>query len=103
MRVFRFNEFDWVAAKTEQEARDWYMKQTGLNEEDAFDPTYYGESDIDKGWMWYSFDDLPEEEKDNCAVDIRTFGQELFVKKSFRYVLNQENHTEPFIIASTEY
>lgn len=36
VKVFQVNEYDGVAATTLEQAKDWYMKVTGLNEEDAF-------------------------------------------------------------------
>ena len=37
MRVFKLNEYDWVAAETMEEAIEWYLKETGLSREDAID------------------------------------------------------------------
>ena len=36
VKVFRLNECDGVAAKTLEQAKEYYMEATGLNEEDAF-------------------------------------------------------------------
>lgn len=37
VKVFQLNEWDGVAAESLEQAKDWYLKTTGLNEEDAFD------------------------------------------------------------------
>ena len=34
VRLFRMNDFDWVAAETAEQANEWYIKEFGLSEED---------------------------------------------------------------------
>ena len=48
MKVFKFNECDFVAAKSEKEAKEFYLKETGLSEEEAFDESEYRELDPNK-------------------------------------------------------
>lgn len=102
MKVFRMNEYDWIAAPSEQEALEFYMKDTGLTEEEAKDPDWFGECNLDKGWMWFAWDDLTEEEKQWAYTDYKTFDGVLCVKRSFRYVLDHYKQTEPYYIASAD-
>ncbi|MEB4856112.1 hypothetical protein [Priestia megaterium] len=36
VKVFQLNEYDAVAAFSLEEAKEWYMKHTGLNADEAF-------------------------------------------------------------------
>jgi hypothetical protein len=101
MRVFKVNDYDWVAANSEKEAKEWYMNEFKLSEEDAFDD--FHEVDIDKEWMWFCWDDLPEEEKEWTVTDGKMIGGEFFVKRNFRWVIEHRKIDSPCIIASTEY
>lgn len=37
VKVYRLNEYDGVAAVSLEQAKEYYLKMTGLSEEDAFD------------------------------------------------------------------
>ncbi|WP_346234522.1 hypothetical protein MKY04_12715 [Lysinibacillus telephonicus] len=39
-KIFKLNDYDWVAAETMDEAIEWYKNETGLSEEDAIDSPY---------------------------------------------------------------
>lgn len=39
LKVFRLNDYDWVAVKSFDEAVEWYMKYCNLDYEDAVDPS----------------------------------------------------------------
>jgi len=36
-KIFRLNDYDWYIGRDMQSCKEHYMKETGLNEEEAFD------------------------------------------------------------------
>ena len=36
VKVYQLNEYDGVAAESLDQAKEWYLKATGLSEDDAF-------------------------------------------------------------------
>lgn len=101
MNVFKMNDYDWVCAENEKQAKEFYMKETGFDE-DEIEEEFLGIVNLNDT-MLVSVDDLPEEEKMITQLDIRNIGGELFVHKSFSWVIEKENITKPCIICSTEY
>lgn len=94
MKVFKMNEFDWVAAKDVTEAIEWYEENSGydgIRDPDMVNPI---ECDLD-AHMQYS-------------KDIYNAPHEM-VDSTFRELLRvcEEEHDwtgeEPFVILSTEY
>lgn len=85
LHVWRLNECDWVCAEYYEDAVEWYMKETGLSEEEAIDEQL-SEHMIDLNTTMRIEDDPKE-------------------RITFKDVIEQEykNKTEPWIIASTEY
>jgi hypothetical protein len=100
MKVFRVNSCDWVCAENTEQAKEFYLKETGLNEDEAFED--FHEVNIEKDWMYYEVDKLPTEYQD-LTLTMRYFGGVLYAKVPFKTVIECENITEPMIIASTEY
>lgn len=100
MKVFRLNDCDWVAAKSLKEAKEWYMNETGVSEDEC-DKDLECSLEQTMSIMWGQ---LPEEEKHNVQ-EIYSVGGEEFVIRSFSWVLEKLNAsaTEPFLMASTEY
>jgi hypothetical protein len=104
MKVFRVNEYDWVAAHSLEEAKSWYLENIDSDEEWAFDEVYLGEVDIHKVKMWYPVTNIPQEIKEQAPpYEVKDFGGELFAHLTFSQVLEIDKPTEPYIIASTEY
>lgn len=100
MKVFKINGCEWVAAESEEQAKTYYGKQTGITREEI-DEDYEGEASLEVK-MWVAVDDLPIEEQ-KMAQEMRNFHGELFVLRPFSWVIKHENITEPCIICSTEY
>lgn len=95
------NDYDWVCAENEGQAKEFYKKETGFNE-DEIEEEFLGDVSLNDT-MLVNVDDLPEEEKMITQLDMRNIGGELFVRKSFSWVIEKENITKPCIICSTEY
>ncbi|MDQ0270984.1 hypothetical protein J2S17_002870 [Cytobacillus purgationiresistens] len=53
--------------------------------------------------MMINVDDLPVEEEKMTQLDMSKFGNELFVPRSFAWVINKENIKGVCIMASTEF
>lgn len=100
MKVFKMNECDWVAAESEDKAKEFYHFQTGLSKEEI-EEDFEGESSIQET-MLIEFDQLPDDEK-IMSNEIVKRGSELFISKTFEWVINNDKIREPCIIASTEY
>lgn len=83
MNVYRMNECDWVCAETEEQAKAFYKKEVGFDD-DEIEEDFMGEVSL-QGTM----------------VDLDDDGN--FVKRTFEEVIVQDNITEPCIICSTEY
>jgi len=94
------NEFDWVAAESEKEAKEYYEKETGFSKEEV-EEGFEGEVSL-QSKMYLSLDELPEEEMYKRQMDMRKLYGELCVGKTFEWVISHENITKPQIIASTE-
>jgi hypothetical protein len=103
MKVFRLNDFDWVAAETLENAVDWYVKETGIDKEDALDPAYEPHEVSLKTTVWSSPEDYLTEEEQGYAREYKKVGNELLAQIPFSRILEKENKSEPFIVASTEY
>ncbi len=48
IRVYRLNDCDWVAARTCDEAIQWYCLETGLPRDEAIDESSLQECDLDR-------------------------------------------------------
>jgi len=102
MKVFRLNEYDWVYAENVEQALEWYMNQTGLEKDEAYDEQFFEEIDPNKGTTLIHIDELPIEEQKMAQQMIRQ-GNDLWVRKTFSQVIESEKLNAPCIIASTEY
>lgn len=107
MKAFRLNEYDTVAAKSLDEAKDFYLKETGLPEEEAFDDDYEKECDLDNENVGMFVSDMSAEEIKNASM-YSSFKKETFrghevIFLSFRDEIKLHGKTEPYIICSTEY
>jgi len=80
VRVYRLNEYDAVAAKSEEQAKEFYLKLTGLDEEEAFEDVSIVPMDY---MVW--------------TDDTRTS------KISIKDLIENEWEGEPFIAFSTEW
>ena len=101
MNVYKMNDFDWVAATAEKEAKEFYRKECGFDEKEI-EEYFVGEVSLNET-MWVSLDDLPREEWYITQTNMRNFGGETHVPKPFWWVIEQEKITKPCVIASTEY
>jgi hypothetical protein len=113
-KVFKMDDCSWVCAMDAEKAVDWYIETTGLDEDDL----QVKECDIDKDTM-YSETTISEiieqlenmSNHDETSLLITRRGGELFVKESFRTVINcminsygiESVVKEPFEICSTEW
>ena len=101
MKVFKMNECDWVCAENEQQAKDFYAKETSFTI-DEINEEFIGEVPL-TNTMFISLDDLPKEEMDKTMLFTKTLYGEPCVKVPFLYVIENEKITNPCIIASTEF
>lgn len=98
MKVFKMNDYDWVCAESEEQAKQFYFDETGV---EYIEEDFKGEVSL-TDTMYISLDDLPEEELSIPQVMQQRYG-ETWVQKTFEWVIKHENITYPCIISSTEY
>lgn len=113
-KVFRVNEFDWVIARSEDDAVEWYEKTFG----EKVDRNEVKECDIEKEGQYVEFEDTEKIEELNArgTEEVRVpdengmngFGslvkrdREWYIKVPFKEVLPIEE-TEPYVTATTEW
>ncbi|MBN6889920.1 hypothetical protein ACUXCC_003455 [Cytobacillus horneckiae] len=95
MKVFKMNDSDWVCASSEESAKEYYKKLIGCDSEDI-EEFFEGEVSL-ANKMYVLASDVPEKEKPF------PWHGELWVEKSFGWVIDRQKITEPCVICSTEY
>lgn len=100
MKVFKMNDWDWVCAESEEQAKAFYKNECGFDENEI-NEEFVGEVSF-QDEMLIEADDLPFEEQ-NKPQKLKMFAGTLFVYKTFEWVINHEKITKPCIISSTEY
>lgn len=125
IKVYKMNDYEWWASKlNKRETLDFYLKETGLDEdENPLEDII--ECDIDTEGMWWETKDIEDIEKLGDADEIisyetidgkkvrktkfgdltRMFGSgEIHKFISFREAIEKMGeYTEPYEIASTEW
>lgn len=91
MKVFSIDDIDCVAAKTKEEAIEWYENEHDVEVENV------EEVKLDKE-IWTS---VPDEE---MREDEKTFvhDNQTLVKRSYAYVIERNGKTDPYIISTSE-
>lgn len=100
MRVFKMNDCDWVCAKSEEQAKEFYKTEVGFDEEEI-NSDFIGEVSL-QNEMLVEVADLPIEEQKQ-PQKLKEYGGSLFAYKTFEWVIAHENITKPCIVSSTEY
>ncbi|QCS52366.1 hypothetical protein [Priestia flexa] len=100
MKVFKMNDYDWVCAKSEKQAKEFYKSEVGFNDEEI-NEEFVGEVSL-QDEMLVEVDELPHEEKMQVQR-MKKYAGTLFAYKTFEWVINHENISKPCIISSTEY
>jgi len=108
-KVFQICDCDWVAARSKEEAIEWYLKKTGLDKEEIYEEPE--ECSLDNTMYDYyegdDYDFIYQKCKANGGT-IEYNGRKfiaydgLQVLTTFREVLEKKHPKSPFIIA-TEY
>lgn len=99
--VFKMNDCDWVKADTEEQAKVFYMKETGFDREEV-DEYFYGEVPLTDVMHLLEID-VPELDLNMYNFTKRKlYGQDVY-EVPFWWVILQAGTGEPYIIASTEY
>lgn len=96
-KVFKMNDYDWVYAENEEQAKEYYVNITKCSYDDLKD---IKEVNTDNT-MYYEVSKLPIEEQKQ-PQEMGWFDGELCALKSFEWVIKQENLHTPCIIATTE-
>lgn len=113
-KVFRMDEYSWVCAMDEESAIDWYIKESGISEEDLD----IRECDVNKETMYseISLSDITEilekaENGDDINLDINKKYGSYFIKETFKEAIEnmikkssyESVIKKPFEICTTEW
>lgn len=106
MKVFKMDDYDWVASETIGQAIDYYLSETGCDYEDL----EVKECDIDEEGMWWIIDEFPDgveikNYKDTFILDGIKYGyfyDEKAKHITFAEAISLMDSKFPYIIASTE-
>lgn len=106
IKLFKMNDYDYVAAETKEQAQEWYLKNCGIDEEEnPFDEIMEVSDDTS---FLIDINEADEDElQQGFPIKIieSTNNQELIlVKVPFKYDLSKmpDEIDEPWIVASTE-
>lgn len=99
MRVFKMNDCDWVCAKSEEQAKEFYHKETGIDMVEI-NEDFKNEVSLEDT-MLVEINDLQEEDLEESQTLRRWYGS-IWVVKPFYWVIEQRKITKPSIICSTE-
>ena len=117
MKVYKMNDYEWIASNWDaRKTLDWYLKETGLSEED--NPLEdVRECDLDKDGMWWECLDrehINELEAQGITKTLKTkkpqfgnlekVGNRWYVYIPFREALKRYGFTEdsnPVLIATS--
>ncbi|MEB9014018.1 hypothetical protein P4H82_28005 [Bacillus cereus] len=98
--VFKMNDYDWVCAPTERQAKRFYIEDVGISREDM-EEDYFGEVPLTDTMLFHE-EDVPElDEKMYNFTKEFWYGEEYY-RVPFWYVILQMGTGEPYLIASTE-
>ena len=86
IKVYRLNEYDWVAAESMEEAIEWYCRTTGVARSEATD------EDVRE---------LDEREMERTVFTLED-GDQISFAEQLERCLDAEREA-PFLFASTEY
>lgn len=98
MKVYKMNDCDWVAAKSEEEAKVWYANECDFTQEEV-NTDFEGEVSLEDT-MFLLEEDVPEVEREKFSRD-EVAGNVVYLVP-FSWVIKHENITSECIIATTE-
>lgn len=101
MKVWRFNDYDWVAANSLEEGIEWYCVEYGVDQDEAIDKNVFRECSLEEV-AWYPANNIPYAVNMN-GQEIRVVDDEKCVRVPFANILSMENITSPCLIGSVEY
>lgn len=104
IKVWRFNEYDWVAGEDLDDAIEWYCCKTGMEKHDAIDETFFEECNLDETVYIDEATFQTYYKPKNVASygRVQKYGK-WFVKVRFNDVIQHEINDSPCIIATTEF
>lgn len=97
MKVYRMNDYDWVAAESDESAKKFYEQ---FIEREELEEDFQGEVPLEDT-MFFWEEDVPVDERHKFSRD--EIGGKGIYHVPFSWVIVHQNITEPCIIASTEY
>ena len=101
LNIYKINDHDWVAANSCEEAKQFYKGQTGFEDKEI----YIEKGDIENGTMWLEHCRRVENYiiENGIESQFRARGGLLFMKLTFKQVMEIQRIDNPTIIASREY
>ena len=100
MKVYCFDGVDTIVANSLEQAKEFYVKETGFTKEDL-ESMEIVEKDMNSTFMWYQSNELSNEIASQCRKH-KMFHNELFTEVTLKEAFEMDNQKVPYIIASTE-
>lgn len=100
MKVFKMNDMDHVAAESEKQAKDFYKDLCDYNDEEI-EEDFLGLVSL-QNEMLIDLDDLTDEDR-KTRQKLKAVGDQIYVYQTFKWVLNNDEPKQPYVICSTEY
>lgn len=97
-KAFVMDDMHTVAARSWKDAADWFMKESGIGQDEIYFPPYQKNL---KDHMEYDIEEIPYKRYRRITyVDNEGRGcVEITFKKALKYQLKLHKHKEPFILA----
>lgn len=96
IKVYRLNEYDWVAATSLGEALEWYQRTTGISDEELIDSNYLPEEVSEEALERLTF-------RDDEGEFVEPGGATKFARVLEAEKAKRKDNTQPFLFASTEF
>lgn len=101
VKLFKMNDYDWVAAESAEQANEWYKKEFGVSDKEQ--PLEEVKQVSSTETFLTQIEDLTESDK-LMGFEIITSGNEQYARIPFTYILATEKVIdEPFFVGSTEW
>ncbi|MTI82318.1 MAG: hypothetical protein FH756_00145 [Firmicutes bacterium] len=100
IKLFRMNDYDWVAAESAELANEWYKRECGLDDsEQTLD--MITEEPLTRTFL-IPHDEISEEEL-KMGFEIITYGNGKFARVPFSHMMEREKMKPPCLAGSTEW
>lgn len=95
MKVYKINDYEWISARSLEEGLAWYLSDTGLSPDEAFDSSFRPTALDEEAMSKMTFVD--------GEGDFGKEGATYSFKEALDLSVDQRRNQEPFSFAGTEW